>query len=106
VKGTTTPPGEASGKPPVTAQSRFVVHDDLSLHHLDAGKHGGHPVILLHGIRLHAHVWNNFARRFNVSSTSWRWTSGVMATAAGVARTAITSRISTATCVRWSRNGR
>ncbi|MES2102310.1 MAG: alpha/beta hydrolase [Pseudomonadota bacterium] len=51
--------------PPVPAQSRFVVHDDLNLHHLDWGNHGGHPVILVHGIRLHAHVWNNFARRFS-----------------------------------------
>lgn len=51
--------------PSVPAQSRFVVRDDLRLHHLDWGKHGQHPVVLVHGIRLHAHVWNNFARRFN-----------------------------------------
>lgn len=47
------------------AQSRFVVRDDLRLHHLDWGRHSQHPVLLVHGIRLHAHVWNDFARRFS-----------------------------------------
>jgi esterase len=49
----------------ITAQSRFVVRDDLKLHHLDWGNHGRHPVVLVHGSRLHAHVWNHFSRRFS-----------------------------------------
>lgn len=47
----------------VTASSHFVVRDDIRLHHLDWGGHGRHPVVLVHGIRLHAHVWNHFSRR-------------------------------------------
>ncbi|MFH1604424.1 MAG: alpha/beta hydrolase [Pseudomonadota bacterium] len=34
------------------------------MHHLDWGNHGRHPVVLVHGSRLHAHVWNHFGRRF------------------------------------------
>lgn len=48
----------------VPASSHFVVRDDIRLHHLDWGGHGRHPVVLVHGIRLHAHVWNHFSRRF------------------------------------------
>lgn len=47
-----------------SAESRFVVRDDLKLHHLDWGNHGRHPIVLVHGSRLHAHVWNHFSRRF------------------------------------------
>ena len=48
----------------IAAQSRFIVRDDLELHHLDWGNHGRHPIVLVHGSRLHAHVWNHFSRRF------------------------------------------
>ena len=47
-----------------TASSHFVVRDDLRLHHLDWGNHGRHALLLVHGSRLHAHVWNDFSRRF------------------------------------------
>jgi pimeloyl-ACP methyl ester carboxylesterase len=45
------------------ARSHFVERDSLRLHHLDWGGHGRHPVVLVHGVRLHAHVWNHFSRR-------------------------------------------
>jgi pimeloyl-ACP methyl ester carboxylesterase len=45
--------------------SRYIVRDGLSLHHLDWGSEGRHPIILVHGSRLHAHVWNDFSRRFH-----------------------------------------
>lgn len=48
----------------VPASSHFIVRDDIRLHHLDWGGQGRHPVVLVHGIRLHAHVWNHFSRRF------------------------------------------
>ncbi len=47
----------------VPARSHFVVRDDVRLHHLDWGNQGKHPVVLVHGSRLHAHVWNDFSRR-------------------------------------------
>jgi pimeloyl-ACP methyl ester carboxylesterase len=37
----------------------------MSLHHLEWGISGQHPIVLVHGSRLHAHVWNHFSRRFN-----------------------------------------
>lgn len=49
----------------VPARSHYVVRDQIKLHHLDWGNHGCHPVVLVHGVRLHAHVWNDFGRRFN-----------------------------------------
>ena len=55
------------GKPvmkPHRANSHFVVRESVKLHHLDWGNHGRHPVVLVHGVRLHAHVWNDFSRRF------------------------------------------
>lgn len=48
----------------VTANSHYVVRNQLRLHHLDWGNHGRHPIVLVHGSRLHAHVWNHFSRRF------------------------------------------
>ena len=48
-----------------SAQSRFIDRDDIKLHHLDWGNHGKHPIVLVHGSRLHAHVWNDFSRRFS-----------------------------------------
>ena len=47
----------------VSAQSHYVVRDAIRLHHLDWGNHGKHPVVLVHGARLHAHVWNDYSRR-------------------------------------------
>jgi esterase len=49
---------------PTSAESRFIVRDGIKLHHLDWGNHGRHPIVLVHGSRLHAHVWNHFSRRF------------------------------------------
>jgi esterase len=46
-------------------QSRYIVRDDIKLHHLDWGNHGRHPIVLVHGSRLHAHVWNHFSRRLS-----------------------------------------
>ncbi|MBI4293986.1 MAG: alpha/beta hydrolase [Betaproteobacteria bacterium] len=48
----------------VSASSHFIVRDNIRLHHLDWGGNGRHPVVLVHGVRLHAHVWNHFSRRF------------------------------------------
>ena len=45
-------------------ESHFIVRGPLRLHHLDWGNEGRHPVVLVHGSRLHAHVWNDFGRRF------------------------------------------
>ena len=50
---------------PISAQSRFIDRDDIRLHHLDWGDHARHPIVLVHGSRLHAHVWNDFSRRFS-----------------------------------------
>jgi len=44
--------------------SHFVQANALRLHHLDWGTAGRPPVVMLHGIRLHAHVWGDFCRRF------------------------------------------
>jgi len=50
----------------ISAQSHFIVRDAIKLHHLDWGNHGRHPLVLVHGSRLHAaHVWNHFSRRFS-----------------------------------------
>jgi pimeloyl-ACP methyl ester carboxylesterase len=48
----------------VAAKSHTLVRDDVKLHHLDWGNAGLHPVVLVHGSRLHAHVWNHFSQRF------------------------------------------
>ena len=48
----------------VSAKSLEVVRDGIRLHHLDWGNEGLHPIVLVHGSRLHAHVWNHFSRRF------------------------------------------
>lgn len=47
----------------VPAQSHFIDRDSVRLHHLDWGNHGRHPIVLVHGSRLHAHVWNDYSRR-------------------------------------------
>ena len=48
-----------------TASSRFVERNKVKLHHLDWGNEGKHPIVLVHGIRLHANVWNHFGKRFS-----------------------------------------
>ena len=45
-------------------RSHFIVRDALGLHHLDWGNEGRPSIVLVHGSRLHAHVWNDFSRRF------------------------------------------
>ena len=49
---------------PIPARSHHVVRGAVTLHHLDWGNQGRHPIVLVHGSRLHAHVWNDFSRRF------------------------------------------
>ena len=44
--------------------SHYVIRDRVRLHHLDWGNHGRHTIVLVHGVRLHAQVWNHFSRRF------------------------------------------
>jgi pimeloyl-ACP methyl ester carboxylesterase len=51
----------AADAPPA---SHFVQANGLRLHHLDWGTGGLPPLVLVHGIRLHAHVWGDFCRRF------------------------------------------
>lgn len=48
----------------VSAKSHTLIRDDVKLHHLDWGNEGRHPVVLVHGSRLHAHVWSDFSGRF------------------------------------------
>jgi len=50
--------------PPVQPQSHHVEHAGLRLHHLDWGDSAQPAIVMVHGIRLHAHVWNHFARAF------------------------------------------
>ena len=50
---------------PVPPTSHYVNVDGLRLHHLDWGGPGGIRIVLLHGIRLHAHCWSDFSRRFS-----------------------------------------
>ncbi|MDB5925232.1 MAG: beta-ketoadipate enol-lactone hydrolase [Betaproteobacteria bacterium] len=50
---------------PALPRSQFVDRDGIRLHHLDWGNHGRHPIVLVHGSRLHAHVWNDFSRRLS-----------------------------------------
>ena len=42
--------------------SRFVLRNGLSLHHLEWSGNGADPLVMLHGIRLHAHCWSHFSR--------------------------------------------
>ena len=49
---------------PVPARSHFVVRDAIRLHHLDWGTEERPTLLLVHGSRLHAHVWNDFCRRY------------------------------------------
>lgn len=49
----------------VPADSHFVVRDAVRLHHLDWGNASCPNIVLVHGSRLHAHVWNDFCRRYN-----------------------------------------
>ena len=46
-------------------RSHFIEHAGLRLHHLEWGREGRDAIVLVHGSRLHAHVWNDFARRFS-----------------------------------------
>lgn len=48
----------------VSARSHFVVREAIRLHHLDWGDENRPALLLVHGSRLHAHVWNDFCRRF------------------------------------------
>lgn len=48
----------------MSPQSHYLEHSGLRLHHLDWGNPNLPTLVLVHGIRLHAHVWNHFARAF------------------------------------------
>lgn len=48
-----------------SSRSQFVERDGLKLHHLEWGNEGAPAIVLVHGSRLHAHVWNDFSRRFS-----------------------------------------
>ncbi len=48
----------------VSAKSPTLIRDEVKLHQLDWGNEGQHPIVLVHGSRLHAHVWNDFSSRF------------------------------------------
>jgi pimeloyl-ACP methyl ester carboxylesterase len=45
-------------------RSHHVQVNGLRLHHLDWGNAGRPVLVLLHGIRLHAHVWSHFCRAY------------------------------------------
>lgn len=47
------------------SRSHFIERNGLKLHHLEWGPKGTAPIVLVHGSRLHAHVWNDFSRRFS-----------------------------------------
>jgi pimeloyl-ACP methyl ester carboxylesterase len=42
--------------------SRVVASEGLSLHYLDWGNESGSPLLLIHGVRDHAHAWDWTAR--------------------------------------------
>jgi esterase len=50
---------------PVPATSHYVERNHVKLHHLDWGNEGKPAIVLVHGVRLHAHVWNHFCRRYS-----------------------------------------
>lgn len=56
--------GLATESGAASARSHFIVRGAVRLHHLDWGNEGRHALVLVHGSRLHAHVWNDFSRRF------------------------------------------
>ena len=45
----------------VQPQSRTVTANGIKLHYLDWGAEGKPPLVLLHGLRGHAHVWDDVA---------------------------------------------
>jgi len=57
--------GYSYGMESATPRSHFVVRNGIRLHHLDWGAEGAPGIVLVHGSRLHAHVWDDFSRRFS-----------------------------------------
>jgi pimeloyl-ACP methyl ester carboxylesterase len=49
----------------VSVRSHFLDRDGVRLHHLDWGNAERPTIVMVHGSRLHAHVWNDFCRRFS-----------------------------------------
>ena len=45
----------------IQAQDKTVSVNGLNLHYLDWGRLGKPPIILLHGLRGHAHAWDDVA---------------------------------------------
>lgn len=45
----------------VQAQDKVVTVNGLQLHYLDWGTSGKTPMVLLHGLRGHAHSWDDFS---------------------------------------------
>ena len=50
---------------PFPANSHWVDRDSVRLHHLDWGNPDRPALVLMHGARLHAQVWNHFVRRMH-----------------------------------------
>ncbi len=51
-------------RPPAQPTSHTISHKGLRLHHVEWGAPDGEPLVMLHGIRLHAHCWGHFGRTF------------------------------------------
>ncbi len=54
-------PAPPAGPPPESCTLRV---NGLELHHLEWGREGAPVLVMLHGVRLHAHCWSDFSRRF------------------------------------------
>jgi len=48
----------------VEPEDKYLDINELRLHYLDWGGHGKQPMLLLHGLMGHAHVWDTFALEF------------------------------------------
>jgi pimeloyl-ACP methyl ester carboxylesterase len=48
-----------------TPRSHTLVRDGVKLHHLEWGAENRDAIVLVHGSRLHAHVWDDFGRRYS-----------------------------------------
>ena len=47
-----------------TVTDKFVKINGLRIHYLDWGNPTAHPMIMLHGLRSYAHVWDDVAKEF------------------------------------------
>ena len=56
--------GMSANMAPVRPQERYLEVNNIRLHYLDWGGVGNQPMLLLHGLMGHAHVWDAFAAMF------------------------------------------